>query len=617
MTSSDDRRRKIADAIKAVREDSEVSTGAPARPSEAVAAPATSDRDPRNQVTEMLLRDRGHLSPTIVESARGYQRSDEAIGQTLLRLGLVDAKTYNEVMLMLGKSRHVDRLHVDTDLIKNLNPRFLEERAILPLYREGQKLHFLCVESPPLEVVHELQQVTGASVSHGIVVPESRFRQIMRHHFPAWSGTALAPSPDGDDEPVDDLDPLPIEEAPPVDTSLLREDVRTVDHCGDDPLVVRTLNTLIRDAILEGATDIHFEPSRADLLVRYRVDGVLSEIGRLPSTFVRPMIQRIKILAGMKAHITFQPQSGNLSVLLEGASHQLRLSILPSIYGEACVMRVLPETGAEIPLEGRGLTGPVLERFCDLIRRRNGLILVTGPTGSGKSSTLYSALHTISTPEIKMITLEDPAEYRLDGLLQCSIDASRGYDFSEGLREILRHDPDVILIGEIRDLITATIAMQAASTGHLVMSTLHTTDSVSTVSRLRDIGVPPYQLEASLLGVLAQRLVRRVCGSCAIEVQTTHEALIRFGVSADPGTYTLKRARGCTACRGQGYKGRMGVFELMVVTEPIRELIRAGAGVSVIRELAIADGMIPMLEYGKARALEGHTTIEAVISATV
>ncbi len=592
-----------------------------------------------------LLKFRAGLATSAFTMAEKEKKYNEGIGQTLIRLGLIDAGTYNESLLSQGQTRHLEKLHIDPSLLRGITPQFLNENKVLPLYREGQKLHFVYAGNLLKPIEHMLQQVSGASMARGTQMSEDQFFRLLYHHFPQLSPDYLGRKPVKPGKPADLKAGKPAEEkapakpvapagrplpgamkppgrgdtqtrpAPghPAQDSAAPDAVELFGPAAEDDLIVRTVDRVIRDALQKGATDVHIEPSRDSLRVRYRVDGVLLDQGRFPDTFSRAVAARVKVLSSMKSHINFLPQSGRMSYIMDGMSFDLRVSVLPSIYGEAVVLRVLPQGGAETTLEDRGLTGETLDRFSTLISRSAGVVLVVGPTGSGKSSTLFSSLNTISTPEIKLVTLEDPAEYKLDTLVQCSIDAGRGYTFEEGLREILRHDPDVILVGEIRDRVTAEIAIQASLTGHLVFSTLHTIDASSSVMRLVDIGVPRYQIEAGLIGVLAQRLVRRLCRNCAEEREMTHEHFARYGLTVPEGEYKLLGPVGCDLCR-EGFKGRTGVFELLVVDDAVRAAIRNSTGVSEIRDAGRRNGMRTLLEDGQRLVMEKITSIEEVVA---
>ncbi len=622
----------------------------PELPKPAAGQPAASEElggTPEVPLTTIdFLKVKSNLATADFHMAQREKRRDEGIGDTLIRLGLVDSKTYNESMISLGQTRHLEKLHVDAKLIRGITPQFLKENKILPLYKEGQKLHYIYAGNLLRPIEHLLQQISGAAMTRGVQLSEENFFTVLYHHFPQLAPgylTRNAPGVKplgGKDAPAgkDHKGPAPGQPAKggpqaqdrrtvasaqerrlggkPGQQQADAERIEQLIETEDDDLIVKTVDRVLCDALSKGATDVHIEPCREYLRVRCRVDGVLLEEGRFPDSFSRAVAARIKVLASMKSHINFIPQSGRMSFLRDGVAYDMRVSVLPSIYGESVVLRVLPQSGAQTSLEERGLTGETADKFDVLIHRSAGVLLVVGPTGSGKSSTLYSALNTICTPEIKMITLEDPAEYKLDGLVQCSVDNARGYTFEEGLREILRHDPDVLLVGEIRDRVTAEIAIQASLTGHLVFSTLHTIDASSSIMRLTDIGVPIYQIEAGLIGVLAQRLVRRLCKKCREMVTMSHEAFARYGIKVPEGDYELGAPVGCADCR-EGFRGRNGIFELMVVDEAIKPFIRNKVSVSELRKAAVDAGMITLLEDGKRLVLEKVTTIEEIVSACV
>jgi type IV pilus assembly protein PilB len=374
--------------------------------------------------------------------------------------------------------------------------------------------------------------------------------------------------------------------------------------------VVRFVNSVLDEAIREHASDIHFEPFEGEFRVRCRVDGTLREVATPPTSRALAVVSRLKVLAGLNIAERRRPQDGRIRFHLEERSVDLRVSTLPTQAGESVVLRVLDQTSAPVSLAEMGLPDRVADGVREVIHRPNGLLLVTGPTGSGKTTTLYSCLRLINSPEIKVLTAEDPVEYEIEGLTQLAVNPAIGLTFASALRSFLRQDPDVLMVGEIRDLETAGIAIQAALTGHLVLSTLHTNDAAGAVTRLVDMGVEPFLLSATLEAVLAQRLVRRICPACRenIDVPAGLLAGLAPGFEAVAG-HKVFRGRGCKACRGTGYKGRTGIFEWLRITEPVRELIVARAPAEAIQRLAIGE---TLRAAGLRAILEGLTTVEEV-----
>jgi type IV pilus assembly protein PilB len=368
-------------------------------------------------------------------------------------------------------------------------------------------------------------------------------------------------------------------------------------------------------AIRDRASDIHFEPDEKALRVRLRIDGFLYESLTLPKPIQPALTSRIKILAEMDIAETRLPQDGNFNIKLEKRGFEIRVSTFPTIHGENVVLRILDQTSPLFKLEELGFSEDTLNQFKQLVRKTNGIILVTGPTGSGKTTTLYALLNMINSKDKNIITIEDPVEYRLALIRQTQINPKAGITFATGLRSILRQDPDIIMIGEIRDLETSEIAMQAALTGHLVLSTLHTNDAPEAISRLMDIGVEPYLISSCVIGVLAQRLVRTICPDCKVPYQVDPKNMIDLGeeVTKLKGPLTLYRGKGCKNCKQSGFRGRTGIYELLLINEEIKKLISERASVQVIREIAKkTGGMVPLRGDGLKKVLKGTTTMEEV-----
>ena len=386
----------------------------------------------------------------------------------------------------------------------------------------------------------------------------------------------------------------------------------------DDAPIIRYVNSLIVDAIRRKASDIHLEPLEKRFRVRFRIDGVLQEMKGPPKRLQASVISRLKLMAEVSLAEKRIPQDGRIQARTGGRDIDLRVSVLPTVYGESIVMRILDKEGLKLGLPELGFFADDQAKFQGLISGSDGVFLVTGPTGSGKSTTLYSALNYINKPDRKIITVEDPVEYQMAGINQVQVKRDVGMTFAAALRAMLRQAPNIVMIGEIRDLETAEIAINAALTGHMVFSTLHTNDSVSAVTRLVDIGVKPFLVSAALRGALAQRLVRRVCQSCAQPYKPTAKELYTIGMTEqDIAGATPMKGAGCAKCGDRGYKGRRGVFELFVITEEIQEMIYSGANLVDLRRKAREAGMRTMREDGQRKVASGMTTIEEVMGATV
>jgi type IV pilus assembly protein PilB len=371
-------------------------------------------------------------------------------------------------------------------------------------------------------------------------------------------------------------------------------------------------------AIKEHASDLHFEPFENEFKIRIRSDGVLYEMVPPPRHLAFAITTRVKVMADLNIAERRMPQDGRIRLTVGGHPVDLRVSVLPTMFGESVVMRILDRSVVMLDLNAIGLPEGILSAFREVIRRPNGIVLVTGPTGSGKTTTLYGALNELNVIEDKLITTEDPVEYDIDGIVQMPIDAAIGNTFAQCLRSILRQDPDKILVGEIRDLETAEIAVQASLTGHMVFSTLHTNDAPSTVTRLRDMGVPPFLITATLEAILAQRLVRKICKDCREQTSPSTETLGQLDLTPDDVVgKKFFRGRGCASCNNTGFRGRTGLFEYMPINEELRELINHGASTQQIRDLALHTGMVPLRQSGLEKVFSGATTIEEVVRETV
>jgi type IV pilus assembly protein PilB len=395
------------------------------------------------------------------------------------------------------------------------------------------------------------------------------------------------------------------------------DDVKAAEQLANEVPIVKFVNLVLQQAVQDRASDIHFEPFETEFRIRYRVDGALYEMAPPPKHLALPVISRLKIMAGLNISEKRLPQDGRISHMLGTRQVDLRVSTLPTAFGESVVLRVLDRGSVNLELEALGFPKYVHEFVSEVIQRPNGIFVVTGPTGSGKTTTLYSCLRRVNVIDSKLLTAEDPVEFDIDGIMQVAVNEAAGMTFAKALKSFLRQDPDIIMVGEMRDLETAQISIQASLTGHLVLSTLHTNDSPGAVTRLVDMGVEPFLISSTLMAVLGQRLVRTICKNCRTPFEPTEQQLALLNLSPhDLGDKVFHYGRGCSTCNDTGYKGRKGIYELLVVTDAIRTLINERAPTVVVRQKAVELGMVTLREDGLRGIFDGDTTIEEVVKYT-
>jgi type IV pilus assembly protein PilB len=401
------------------------------------------------------------------------------------------------------------------------------------------------------------------------------------------------------------------------EVSAAGDDAKAAEALADAVPIVKFVNLVLHQAIQDRASDIHFEPFETEFRIRYRVDGALYEMSPPPKHLALPVISRLKVMANLNISERRLPQDGRINYQAAGKMIDLRMSTLPTQFGESIVLRVLDRSAVNLEIESLGFPKYLFDFVTEVIQRPNGIFIVTGPTGSGKTTTLYSALRRVNTIDSKLLTAEDPVEYDIEGIMQVAINEAAGLTFGKALRSFLRQDPDVIMVGEMRDLETAQISIQASLTGHLVLSTLHTNDAPGAVTRLVDMGVEPFLISSTLMAVLAQRLVRTSCKNCRTPFEPTEDQLALLNLSPhDLGDKAFHYGRGCSVCNDTGYKGRKGIFELLVISEAIRTLINERAPTVVLRQKAVELGMVTLREDGLRSIFEGDTTIEEVVKYT-
>lgn len=535
------------------------------------------------------------------------QSPDTPIHEILIGKGF--AKEEDVLPLLADElgMEHVDltEVQVQDDALKDVPLKLLHRHSLMPLSRENGTLTVATGDPFDVNAIDELQTLTGLSILP-VLGSTDEITRLIRSHFGVGGETVSALVAERGDEEVELLEGLEVD-----DSEAAKE--------AQEASVVKLVNEILVEAANERASDIHIEPEESILKIRYRVDGLLQTQTLPPeiNRFRNAIVSRLKIMARLNIAEKRLPQDGRIKMRVQGREIDVRVSIIPMIYGEGIVMRLLDKGRMSFDLKNVGMLDNVYSKFHQLIDRPHGIVLVTGPTGSGKSTTLYSALNEIKSDRTKIITVEDPVEYQQQGISQIQTHAKIGLTFAHSLRSILRHDPDVILIGEMRDLETATSAIQASLTGHLVFSTLHTNDSPSAFTRLIDMGVEPFLVASTVEGIMAQRLVRTICPSCKEEYQPDPNDVPPDFPRENPDEIpTLHRGKGCRACRQSGYRGRTGIHELLVTTDVIRDLIVDRENASKIRTEGLREGMITLRRDGWQKVLNGTTTLEEVTRVT-
>jgi general secretion pathway protein E len=573
-------------------------------PSEGMPAPvhsatprATRDRRP---LGEILIAAGLTTSEMVAAALARADKTGEPVGEALVALGAVSTENVLQGIALQYNLPYLFRGELPSVLpvLKAVSPKYLRHYTVCPVSVDDGVLTVATADPLNPLIVDDLRQSTGLDVRI-VVSPAAAIIEAIDRTYDG-AATPLQRIVDG------------VENEGVVDAE---NDVNHLRDMAFEAPVVRLVNLLVENAITAQASDIHIEPFEDTLRIRYRIDGILYDQEAPPRRLQAAVTSRIKIMAEMNIAERRLPQDGRIRVTLDGRRVDIRVSTIPTVHGESIVMRLLDRSSVFLPLERLGFSPDTLRRFEGLIKRPHGILLVTGPTGSGKTTTLYGALDKINSPDRKIITVEDPVEYQLKGVNQIPVKSKIGLTFATGLRHIVRQDPDVILVGEIRDRETAEISIQAALTGHLVFSTLHTNDAPGAITRLQDMGVDSYLVASVLEGVLAQRLVRRICSACRTPERPSRADLDALDVKA-PRDIVLYRGRGCDECRGTGYRGRSGIYELFAVTEEIRSLILRRASSNEIRRRAVDAGMITLRMDGWIRAREGITTVEEVLRVT-
>jgi type IV pilus assembly protein PilB len=578
------------------------------------------------RIGELLLKEK-YITPEQLQDALNYQRQHGGkLGFNLIKLGYVKDE---EITALLSKQYGVPSIalaqfEIDPAVVKLIPAETAQKYQIVPLSRAGATLTIAMTDPTNVFAMDDIKFMTGYNVEPVVASEIAVIEAIQKYYDKAVAPGSSGPS--ALEVASKALEEMPILAEGAGDVEVLEEleeiSAEALAKQGEEAPVIKLVNVILMSAIQKGASDIHIEPYEKELRVRYRIDGILYNIMQPPMKFRDAMTSRIKIMSKLDIAEKRLPQDGRIKIRFQdnGAPKDIdfRVSCLPTLFGEKIVMRLLDKDKLMLDMTKLGFESESLGKFETAIQKPWGMVLVTGPTGSGKTNTLYSSIARINTSETNIMTAEDPVEFNLMGVNQVQVRENIGLNFAAALRSFLRQDPNIILVGEIRDFETAEIAVKAALTGHLVLSTLHTNDAPSTVNRLMNMGIEPFLVASSLNLVCAQRLVRRICKNCTEPHPTPPQALMQAGFSADDAKVVVpNRGKGCEKCNNTGYKGRVGLYEVMEITEELRELILVGASALELRRKAVDEGMITLRGSGLRKVKEGVTTIDEVVRETV
>ncbi len=555
-----------------------------------------------------LIRERGLLDDLQMEEVQQeHIRSGKPVYQVLQDYGLVDMDSVLQIMAdQLGTMVvSLNESEITPEIVAAVSPESARMYQCMPVALYGDTVQIALADPLNPAVVDELSFSIKLQIQLVVASPADVIKAVDKF-YPAQAAGGYSDllKAMGATHDLSDLDDS-------VSKAMV------IDGAGGDAPIVKFVNLVLMQAVQDRASDIHFEPFEDEFKIRYRVDGALYEMAPPPKSLASPVTSRLKIMANLNISERRMPQDGRISVYIAGRQIDLRLSTLPTAFGESVVLRVLDRSATSLELESLGFP-PAIHKFVnETINQPNGIFAVTGPTGSGKTTTLYSCLRRINTMDSKLLTVEDPVEFDIEGIMQVQVNEGMGMTFMKALRAFLRQDPDIIMLGEMRDLETAQIAIQASLTGHLVLSTLHTNDASGAVTRLVDMGVEPFLISSTLLAVLGQRLVRKVCVKCRTPFEPTESQLGQLNLSPhDLGDRAFYYGRGCPVCNDTGYKGRKGIYELLVVSDPVRNLINERAPTVVLRQKAIELGMVTIRDDGLRNIYEGETSVEEVLKYT-
>jgi type IV pilus assembly protein PilB len=543
----------------------------------------------RKRIGDLLL-EAGVITEEQLTHALENKSRDEKLGDFLIKENVLTEQQLIEVLEFQLGIPHIslNQIPIDPELLQ-LVPAELAKRAqLIPIRREKNKLFIAMADPMDYFAIEEVRMATGCQIETTIAAKDDLYRTITKYY-----------------------DLQESMEAALSDVQANTQDSQQEITDEDSP-IVRLVNQIIANGVAQRASDIHFDPQETEFRVRYRVDGVLRTERSLPKHMQNMMTARVKIMGNLNITENRIPQDGRIKINVNFRPVDIRLSTLPTVYGEKIVMRILDLSNAPNDIGQIGFSAENEEVFSKIINRPNGIVLITGPTGSGKSSTLYAALSELNGEDVNIITVEDPVEYQMTGINQIQVKEEVGLTFAAGLRSILRQDPDIVMIGEIRDLETAQIAIRASLTGHLVLSTLHTNSAVESISRLKDMGIEPFLISSSLVGAMAQRLVRKICRDCSKEVPATDREKEIFAENGMNVT-TVHRGRGCAACSNTGYRGRMAIHEILPIDRELKELILSQVSGNMLRDYMKQKGYNTLLQDGLLKVLSGITTTEEVL----
>lgn len=554
----------------------------------------------RKSLGQILLEDGILTGKDLEDLTKQQEKSSLPLTHIIQKKGLASEQDILKALSKLHRFEFYEKLEfVPNDAVFDKVPLKLVQRSkIVPFLVKGKKVFVATSDPTDLHPMDDIRSFLKGYEIQFVLAPENEIMRIVHSQFDKTTAEAK--------EMMDEMDGSFGELSDAFESDAL-------DLSNEAP-IIKMVNVILSQAVSERASDIHVEPFEKSVVVRYRVDGVLQKVLTPPKSYLAGISTRIKIMSNLNIAENRLPQDGRIKLRLAGKDVDVRVSIIPCQFGERIVMRLLNKTDQKYSIDTMGFTPEILKNFKELIYKPYGIILVTGPTGSGKSTTLYSALSEINSEERNIITCEDPVEYQMDGISQMQMSEKIGLTFAAGLRSILRQDPDVVMVGEIRDEETARISIQASLTGHLVFSTLHTNDASSAVTRLVDMGIEPYLITSSVLGFMAQRLVRVICKECKTAYKPTDKDLAGLGINRkELKNGVLYRGKGCSACLNSGYKGRTGLYELLVMNDEIKKAILVGADANRIKEIALKNGLSLLQEYGKIKVIEGVTTPEEVL----
>ncbi|WP_033544130.1 GspE/PulE family protein [Planococcus sp. CAU13] len=540
-----------------------------------------------------LLIEQGLLTEAELQNVLSTKQREQKIGDVLLQRGIITEQQLIETLEVQLGIPHVTlyRYPFDPKLFNMVPKEVAKRKMLVPLKRENDKLYIAMTDPMDIITIDDLRLTTGFNIEPAIASKDDIMKTIAKYY---------------DEESYDDL----LEELPQV-TKEQQEELNDLDAP-----IVRLVNQVLSNAVSQKASDVHFDPQEDKVLVRYRIDGSLRTERILPKSMQQMVTARIKIMANLDITENRIPQDGRIKTNVDFRPIDLRVSSLPTVFGEKIVMRILDLSANLTDIAKLGFNDLNMQRFMKEIEKPNGIVLISGPTGSGKSSTLYAALNRLNSEEVNIITVEDPVEYQLEGINQIQVNSNVGLTFAAGLRSILRQDPDIVMVGEIRDKETADISIRASLTGHLVLSTIHTNDSIASITRLMDMGIEPFLVTASLNAVVAQRLIRKVCRDCRETTPATlreKEIFSKRGLTIDK----IARGKGCPQCNMTGYRGRMAIHEVLIVNEAIKDVINRNGTAAEIRDIAVKNKTIFLIDDGLLKVKEGMTTTEEVLRVAI